>query len=115
MSGFCGQCGTARPDGARFCIECGASLGPTHCPTCGKPLPPGTVLSTSPDPVRGRSDSPTPGPAVSGPRGPSVGPDYVASRDCGNCGFALVPGAPRCNQCGSTNTGPVFDPRATGR
>ena len=45
------------------------------------------------------------------PTGPVLGPDYVPGRDCGNCGFELVGDTSSCSRCGSTNTGPVFDPR----
>lgn len=117
MSGFCGQCGAPRLEGAKFCTGCGSPLAPTHCPTCGKSLPPGTVLNlpagTSGSANAGAASPPAP--PVPGVRAPETGPDYVPGRDCGNCGFELTPGAPRCGQCGTTNTGPTFDPRATGR
>jgi len=44
------------------------------------------------------------------PTGPSLGPDYTPSRDCGNCGFELDGNAGACIRCGSANTGATFDP-----
>jgi hypothetical protein len=39
----CPGCGTLAASGARFCAECGHSLGaPTACPTCGTALPSGS-------------------------------------------------------------------------
>src|ERR671923_146864 len=36
----CAACGTENPDGARFCMSCGARLE-RRCPSCGTPAPPG--------------------------------------------------------------------------
>ncbi|HKH13671.1 MAG TPA: adenylate/guanylate cyclase domain-containing protein [Solirubrobacterales bacterium] len=36
----CGSCGTQNPEGARFCMSCGAPLA-TRCPSCGAESPPG--------------------------------------------------------------------------
>jgi class 3 adenylate cyclase/tetratricopeptide (TPR) repeat protein len=36
----CPSCGTANPDGARFCVSCGSSLAPA-CRRCGAELPDG--------------------------------------------------------------------------
>ncbi len=56
----CGACGTANPDGARFCINCGSSLA-AACPSCSTPIVSGarfclncgTALATAgPDPER---------------------------------------------------------------
>ena len=35
----CAACGTQNPDGARFCMACGAQLE-HRCPSCGTPAPP---------------------------------------------------------------------------
>ena len=35
----CPQCGTANPEGATFCLNCGVRLAPT-CPRCSTQLPP---------------------------------------------------------------------------
>jgi hypothetical protein len=45
------------------------------------------------------------------PTGPALGPNYVTGRDCGNCGFELASVIGPCSHCGSSNTGPNFDPR----
>src|SRR5215213_4492464 len=34
----CASCGTENPDGARFCMSCGAALE-RRCPSCGTPAP----------------------------------------------------------------------------
>lgn len=60
----CLQCDTDNPDGARFCIECGAALQ-NRCPNCGCEnvarakfcMECGTALTKSPNP-----QPPTPGP-----------------------------------------------------
>lgn len=41
MAGFCGMCGTPRPDGANFCMSCGSRLPEQErlCPTCGQVWP----------------------------------------------------------------------------
>ena len=44
------------------------------------------------------------------PRGPELGPDYLADRDCGNCGFERPAEGTPCANCGSSNSGPVFRP-----
>ena len=36
----CPNCGSDNPDGARFCLDCGAALA-GHCPACGGELPAG--------------------------------------------------------------------------
>jgi ribosomal protein L40E len=38
----CPSCGHTNPAEAKFCIECGAKLGPVTCPSCGHINPPGT-------------------------------------------------------------------------
>ena len=50
MSGFCGNCGTPRVDGARFCMACGHELpaGPRLCPTCGQEWPVSEPVVTAP-------------------------------------------------------------------
>ena len=45
------------------------------------------------------------------PTGPALGPNYVPARDCGNCGFELASDIGSCSHCGTSNTGPNFDPR----
>ena len=46
MSGFCGQCGTPRVEGARFCMTCGAEFKePRLWPTCGQKWPTGSAPS----------------------------------------------------------------------
>lgn len=37
-SAVCPECGTACPDNAKFCMNCGASLAPTFCSHCGAAL-----------------------------------------------------------------------------
>jgi len=37
----CVACGSAIPQGSRFCPECGASQAPSACKDCGKQLAPG--------------------------------------------------------------------------
>jgi len=41
VSGFCGNCGAARQEGASFCMGCGSRLPdlPRLCPTCGQTWP----------------------------------------------------------------------------
>ena len=179
MHKFCGQCGTPRAEGAKFCMTCGSRFEEVHtCPTCGQlwpegiPLPDGATATsatttsseasttTAPasisPPVEGMYTSPEgafyfdgsqswvavnrggfylpdfdqPAPAfnpaasdsvlvseqsfenVDRPTGPALGPDYVPGRDCGNCGFELGESKDECSRCGSTNTGPTFDPSA---
>ena len=34
----CPTCGTANPEGAKFCQECGGALGPKKCTNCGAEL-----------------------------------------------------------------------------
>ncbi|HEY5474042.1 MAG TPA: zinc-ribbon domain-containing protein, partial [Candidatus Limnocylindrales bacterium] len=38
----CPNCGTANPEGAKFCSQCGTALGATKCTNCGAELAPGT-------------------------------------------------------------------------
>jgi len=38
----CPNCGTANPQGAKFCQQCGTSLEAKHCTNCGAELAPGT-------------------------------------------------------------------------
>jgi RNA polymerase subunit RPABC4/transcription elongation factor Spt4 len=100
MSGFCSDCGAPRLAEAKFCTGCGATLPPPvrFCPTCGQQWP-------------HEESDPTVAPTTSGlPRGPAPGPDYVAGRDCGNCGFALEEATARCIHCGTSNTGEAFNP-----
>jgi hypothetical protein len=177
MSGFCGQCGTPRPDGAKFCMTCGAQLYELRaCPTCGQnwpegmPPPEGQIVTESvvtEAVTTGQVPVATPAQAVEGmystdtgtvyfdgaqawvavdrggfympdmsqpvpyfnpaalgvslisehsaqsserPTGPSLGPDYMPGRDCGNCGFELAGNDGPCAYCGSSNTGASFDP-----
>jgi membrane protease subunit (stomatin/prohibitin family) len=37
----CPQCGTANPEGAKFCVNCGTALGPKTCANCNAELAPG--------------------------------------------------------------------------
>jgi membrane protease subunit (stomatin/prohibitin family) len=37
----CPTCGTANPEGAKFCQQCGTALGPKKCSNCGVDLAPG--------------------------------------------------------------------------
>ena len=39
---FCPECGAAVPAGAKFCPECGKKMGAAACPKCGAELSPGT-------------------------------------------------------------------------
>lgn len=175
MSGFCGACGTPPPEGARFCLNCGAALAPAHsCPTCGQSWPnnlpwignggtsppqgSGADVQSSPPPepkweagmyladdqriyfdgrvwtettTVGGISLPDPArildgfdPAIANAilivpddeatndraRGPLPGPDYIPSRDCGNCGWSRSEQSSACETCGSTNTGPTFNP-----
>lgn len=36
----CGSCGTQLPARAKFCLECGAAVGPRRCPGCGHEVAP---------------------------------------------------------------------------
>jgi class 3 adenylate cyclase/tetratricopeptide (TPR) repeat protein len=36
----CASCGTENPDGAKFCMSCGAPQGAPPCPNCGEQNPP---------------------------------------------------------------------------
>ena len=38
----CPKCTRPNPDNARFCQQCGTSLGPTNCTSCNQPLESGT-------------------------------------------------------------------------
>jgi class 3 adenylate cyclase/predicted ATPase/Tfp pilus assembly protein PilF len=61
----CAGCGTTNPDGARFCMSCGAALAPS-CPSCGVENPPGARFCTacgtelSSTPARAAADEPLP-------------------------------------------------------
>lgn len=49
MSGFCGQCGTPRAEGSKFCMTCGARLGEIRmCPTCNQEWPQGENVQPPP-------------------------------------------------------------------
>ena len=70
----CPSCGSAIPDGARFCVDCGARLVVSGCPDCGEPLVPGRRFcpacgrAVSPDGTREADDEPEP-PEEVGPTG----------------------------------------------
>lgn len=41
LSLACPQCRSGNPANARFCQQCGASLGPTKCASCAADIAPG--------------------------------------------------------------------------
>lgn len=78
----CPRCATDNPDGAKFCIECGAAFG-RHCPNCGAAVPArakfcaecGTALDSPPG-----SASFAPRSQVSAPAASVTPPRHLADR-----------------------------------
>ena len=114
--GFCPSCGTMRSPGAMFCTGCGTSFQAfmSPCPTCGQLWMPTGAPTGSPVTVAPAVVAPAAIPVAPAesflPRGPLVGDDYSADRDCGNCGATLEVLAVLCSSCGSRNTGDTFLP-----
>ncbi|MBR4987358.1 MAG: SPFH domain-containing protein [Methanocorpusculum sp.] len=72
----CAKCGTAVPDGAKFCPGCGEKQASgSFCPECGAAVPPGAKFC------------------------PECG-KKMGSPVCSKCGAELAPGAKFCPECG---------------
>ena len=72
----CAKCGTAVPDGAKFCPGCGEKqVSGSFCPECGAAVPPGAKFC------------------------PECG-KKMGSPVCSKCGAELAPGAKFCPECG---------------
>jgi hypothetical protein len=96
----CAYCGTALPEGALFCGECGRSVG--------------TIVSAAaaPDVVAtAAAELPAATPPAETP--PVVQPDGDL---CRQCGARMSPGDIFCGECGSVshNVSEIFSPRGTG-
>lgn len=80
MAGFCGMCGTPRPDGAIFCMTCGSRLPEQErlCPTCGQvwPREEAAAPAASPAPVAAAAATAVAAPPVT----PVAAPAFVAVR-----------------------------------
>ena len=73
----CANCGAQNPTGARFCANCGNTLGGSvSCPKCGTGNPQGAKFCTN------------------------CGTELAASTKCPQCGAENLPGAKFCNECG---------------
>lgn len=79
----CPSCGTANPQGAKFCANCGTSMAPpaANCPSCGTQNPSASKFCSN----CGTSMAPPP------PAAPAT---------CAGCGTELAPGAKFCPSCG---------------
>lgn len=79
VQNVCAKCGTAFPENAKFCPQCGEKAVPavpdgmTVCPECGKTV-------------------------VKGKFCPECGHKFISS--CPKCGKEIVPGAKFCLECG---------------
>lgn len=73
----CPDCGTAVPDGAKFCPGCGKSFGTDVCVSCGKPIPKGAAFC------------------------PECG--SAQKEKCSKCGTEMVVGTKFCPECGNKN------------
>jgi len=71
----CPDCGTAVPEGARFCSGCGKPFGTDSCVSCNKPIPKGAAFC----------------PECGSPQ----------KEKCAKCGAEMIPGAKFCPECGN--------------
>src|ERR1700720_524541 len=84
QTAICSNCQTANPEGAHFCMSCGAALA-VSCPSCGTPAPAGARFCLScgtagpPGAAGTRGPGPpapgaAPAPAPSTPGAPAASP-----------------------------------------
>jgi uncharacterized protein (AIM24 family) len=86
---FCTHCGARIPEGANFCVGCGAKAGATPAPS---PAPPSMPLRAEPPAVKPLQTPP--------PQPPPV-PPAAASSTCVWCGATVTGSDASCPRCGA--------------
>lgn len=133
---ICEKCGSALPEGAKFCVVCGAPIqerGGAVCPHCSAPVVPGSsfcvhcgaslapaqpeqgaeAVGVPADAARPSVAEPEPKPKAEPESGEAAGDSRTEEEDnvlCPNCGAPASHGQPFCTNCGAKLDGPQLAP-----